>query len=331
MALNRRRFGSYLLVFSTFTIFGQGGKKSYGAAQKEIGTITDCEGHCTAQSINESSPRILSVGAPLYQNDLLKTGSDGKLSFLLADDSYFDLSAHGEMTIDRFIFDPEGAHNSFLGTVSTGGFRLVSGLIAKAGEHAMVIDTPTATLGIRGTHVAGKVLPKHASVTLLESEDGSPAQIDVFNEHGTSLLSEIGHSTEIPHQKEPTATRKLGHDEIHRFLKQHRIHRMQGLRPNIHAHRQRFSKLPPERKRLIHQKFRDLRNQKALRDGGWDKTRMERLQRLRQNRQDRLRKRKDAGRLNQRHPRAETLREKWETLTPEQRQRLKDRFRRNPD
>ena len=49
----------------------------------------------------------------------------------------------------EFIYDPNGKSNSSLLSLTKGTFTFVAGKIAKSGD--MKVDTPVATMGIRGT------------------------------------------------------------------------------------------------------------------------------------------------------------------------------------
>jgi hypothetical protein len=53
------------------------------------------------------------------------------------------------MALTEFVYDPNGNSNSSLLSLTKGTFTFVAGKIAKSGD--MKIDTPVATMGIRGT------------------------------------------------------------------------------------------------------------------------------------------------------------------------------------
>ena len=51
--------------------------------------------------------------------------------------------------LTQFVYNPKGKANSTLFTLSKGTFTFIVGKVAKTGD--MKIDTPVATMGIRGT------------------------------------------------------------------------------------------------------------------------------------------------------------------------------------
>src|SRR5262249_15115962 len=89
------------------------------------------------------------VGDPVYKGDVVQTGANGKVGITFADGTTFTLSSNARMVLNEFVYDPNGKSNSTLFSLSKGTFTFVAGQVAKTGD--MKIDTPIATLGIRGT------------------------------------------------------------------------------------------------------------------------------------------------------------------------------------
>jgi hypothetical protein len=89
------------------------------------------------------------VGDLVYQGDVVKTGADGRVGINFADGSSFNLSSNARMALDEFVYDPNGKSNSTFFSLTNGTMTFVAGSIAKTGD--MKVDTPVATMGIRGT------------------------------------------------------------------------------------------------------------------------------------------------------------------------------------
>ena len=66
---------------------------------------------------------------------------------------------------------------------------------------------PVATIGIRGTTVAGKaaVEGNENAFTLLQDADGGVGQISISNDGGTQVLAQVGATTSISSFTAPTA------------------------------------------------------------------------------------------------------------------------------
>jgi hypothetical protein len=89
------------------------------------------------------------VGDVVYLGDVVQTGADGKVGINFTDGTSFNLSSNARMALSEFVYDPNGKSNSTLFNLTQGTFTFVAGNIAKTGD--MKIDTPVATMGIRGT------------------------------------------------------------------------------------------------------------------------------------------------------------------------------------
>src|SRR3981189_367132 len=89
------------------------------------------------------------VGDLVYLGDVVQTGADGRLGINFTDGSSFNLSSNARMTLNEFVYDPNGKSNSTLFNLTKGTFTFVAGSVAKTGH--IKIDTPVATMGIRGT------------------------------------------------------------------------------------------------------------------------------------------------------------------------------------
>jgi len=89
------------------------------------------------------------VGDSIYLGDVVSTGSDGRVGITFTDGTAFDLSPNARMVMTEFIYDPNSKSNSSLLSLTKGTFTFVAGKIAKSGD--MKVDTPVATMGIRGT------------------------------------------------------------------------------------------------------------------------------------------------------------------------------------
>jgi hypothetical protein len=89
------------------------------------------------------------VGDVVYLGDVVSTGVDGRVGINFADGTSFNLSGNARMALTEFVYDPKGKSNSSLLSLTKGTFTFIAGNIAKTGD--MKIDTPVATMGIRGT------------------------------------------------------------------------------------------------------------------------------------------------------------------------------------
>lgn len=263
-----------LLVVVCLSSFA--GLSAGAVAAQRIGVVAEAEGDVRGQ-VPEMQSRRLVAGDPVFTNDTLQAGTDARLAVLFEDDSWFELGPGATLVIDRYVFDPEGEKNSFVSSVKSGGFRMVSGLIAKADPNAMLIDMPSVSMGIRGTHVAGEIEGDAVSVVLLESEDGKPAQIELVNRFGQRLISSTGFGATVRTGEAPGVPSLWKNERITGMLERIRVTRMEGLRPSITEIRTRFSAMDPERKKEVLGRLKERQGRRTemrdrmrdrLRDGG---------------------------------------------------------------
>jgi hypothetical protein len=127
------------------------------ASSKPIGRVVTATGSVTIehagavviQASVSSQAGQAKVGDLVYLSDVVQTGADGRVGINFADGTSFNLSSNAQMTLDEFVYDPNGKSNSTFFKLSKGAFTFVAGNVAKTGD--MKIDTPVATMGIRGT------------------------------------------------------------------------------------------------------------------------------------------------------------------------------------
>jgi hypothetical protein len=111
-------------------------------------TITHAGASVVQAALGGASNRI-KAGDPVYLGDAIATGADGHVGITFTDGTAFDLSSNANMVMTEFVYDPNSNANSTLLSLTRGTFTFVAGSIAKTGD--MKIDTPVATMGIRGT------------------------------------------------------------------------------------------------------------------------------------------------------------------------------------
>ena len=126
------------------------------SAQEIIGIVRNSEGE--AAITHEGHVLPASEGTKLFAGDTLSTGSDGSLGVILRDDSTLSLGPGSSFVIQKFLFSPAEEKFGLLVRITQGTMAYLSGLIGKLSPESVRFETPTASIGIRGTHFAVKVL-----------------------------------------------------------------------------------------------------------------------------------------------------------------------------
>ena len=168
-------------------------------ASKPIGKVVTATGsvtieHASATVIQAnvtSQAGQTKVGDLVYLGDMVQTGTDGRVGINFTDGTSFNLSSNARMALSEFVYDPNGRSNSTLFNLTKGTFTFVAGNIAKTGD--MKIDTPVATMGIRGT-------TPHVEI----SDDGTVKFSTLIEEGKSKLVKKPGApSAQQPEQSHP--------------------------------------------------------------------------------------------------------------------------------
>jgi len=150
--------------------------KPIGKVVSATGSVTiERAGAVVVQANLAGQAGQMKVGDLVYQGDVVQTGTDGRLGINFTDGSSFNLSSNARMALNEFVYDPNAKSNSTLFNLTKGTFTFVAGNVAKTGE--MKVDTPVATLGIRGTTPRVEI-----------SDDGS-VKFSTLIEEGKSKLA----------------------------------------------------------------------------------------------------------------------------------------------
>ena len=160
-------------------------------ATESIGQVETLQG--LVEAVRLDGTRVaLAQGDPVYQGDTITTGGDGAVGIVFADDSTFSLDADGEMKLDELVYDPGAQSGSLAVDMVQGVFTFVSGQIAKTGPDAMTINTPVASIGIRGTAGAGTAAPEgqQNNIVLLPEANGSVGEMTITTQGGTQTVNQ---------------------------------------------------------------------------------------------------------------------------------------------
>jgi hypothetical protein len=101
----------------------------------------------------DGASRAATRATEVREGDTIVTGANALGQLRMADGALMSIRADTEMKLDRFAYsgkenDPNA---SFLMSVVKGGFRTITGFIGRANRNAYRVQTPTATIGVRGT------------------------------------------------------------------------------------------------------------------------------------------------------------------------------------
>jgi trimeric autotransporter adhesin len=104
------------------------------------------------------APRRLVLGQEVVFNEHITTGAGGQTQILFVDGSSLTIGPTADMVIDEFVYDPNAGTGKLAASLSRGIFRFVGGTLSKR-ENAVTMQTPSATIGVRGGVMLVNLLP----------------------------------------------------------------------------------------------------------------------------------------------------------------------------
>ena len=169
----------------------------------DIGDITE---HNGSSGIVRDTGEILvgGIGEDIFFKDSIET-AQGRMNIKFVDETNLKLTEHTEVVIDEYYFDPDPSKSKMAMSFVSGTARFTTGKLGLVPVENIVITTPTATIGVRGTSFTTSVdeLGRSLVILLPESEctidgDCSPSgEITVTNEGGIVILNEAFQATMV--------------------------------------------------------------------------------------------------------------------------------------
>ena len=177
-----------------------------------VATVIEIEG--TASVNNELADNTpLEIDTPIFEDDEIFTGPESKVLLLFLDDTELTIGEDAHAFINDFTYEPEddeqkSAHLSFL----RGAFLFVSGKVGKINKPDVNLETPYASIGIRGTVVWGGTLDDQYNIFVKEGA------VSVRNERGAMMVREGQGTTLTDRRTFPTKSKLWGEEKINRAV-----------------------------------------------------------------------------------------------------------------
>jgi len=133
-----------------------------GPTEPEVGTTVLIKKHVTGTLGSEQ--RILKTGLRVYRNELLQTGTNAQAELTLDDDTKLALGPNAELRLDEFVVAGSNDVKTVALKFIKGTFRFITGRNA---SESYKLETPSATIGVRGTVFDLCVTPGGDTLVLL--------------------------------------------------------------------------------------------------------------------------------------------------------------------
>ena len=130
------------------------------AEPEKIGTAT-----LIRTSVNGNYGEMVIKG-PIHRNERIRTSKSGLGEFLFRDGTKLAIGWGSNIVVDSFVFDDAGSVKKLTLKAAKGTFRWISG---KSKSTAYQINTPSGTIGVRGTKFDFYVGPDGTTAVVLLS------------------------------------------------------------------------------------------------------------------------------------------------------------------
>lgn len=175
----------------------------------DIGTITE-QVNNPPTIARQKATLTGSKGTSVEMNDAINT-KQGKVGIVFRDDTRVQINENSKLVIDEFVYDPKNKDAGKLAlNMASGTVRYASGAIAHNNPNKVAINTPTATVAVRGTDFTATVdelgastfilLPSCPRKNMLPDEIErlcKTGKIEVINDAGTVILDEAFQATKV--------------------------------------------------------------------------------------------------------------------------------------
>ena len=138
--------------------------------------------------------------------DTLKT-DNGRIAVEFRDDSNLRLTEHSRVVIDEVIYDPNPSKSKMVMKFAMGTARFTSGKMGLMNKANIDIQTPTASIGIRGTDFTTTIdeLGRSLIILLPDANGNASGEITVTNEAGEITLNQAYQATMVSTISTPPA------------------------------------------------------------------------------------------------------------------------------
>jgi hypothetical protein len=145
----------YFPLVAVILLLSPPGGASAADGSSVVGTIQKASGMATI--VREGRSLVALTGLEILEGDTLRTGPDGSVGVIFRDDTVLSLGPESVLVVDEYVFAPRQGKFSIVLRMLKGTAGYLSGLISKLAPESARFDTPTASIGIRGTHFVVRV------------------------------------------------------------------------------------------------------------------------------------------------------------------------------
>ncbi len=272
-----------IITASSVTAAALDGASDYGSIESEIGFATVAVN--VVQGTLEADHRIINVSDQVFHKEIIQTNSVSTTQIVFLDETVLTIGPESRLMLDELVFDRNATEGKVVMTALKGLFTFVSGSLP---SESYQINTPTTTIGMRGTKFDLFVARNGASTVILRS-----GAIDVKNLQGVERqVNTVDLATNVVTKKsEPTPPAPPTSELEQLFTSLVNPGELQGIDPlQVNTKRESIETESIRKKQiqLKNEEANDLKRQKAEQP---KPQRIKKLEERRQKKEERAKKR----------------------------------------
>ena len=181
-----------ITVFLAFNVYSQ------------VGEISELRGNGEVLRADETDKLLARTSLDILSYDDVRTGN-GRLGITFLDSSVIRLTEHSKIIIDEYIYDANPSKSKMALKMASGTARFITGALGRIDKENISIETPSASIFIRGTDFTTTVDELGRSlIILLPNPDGSSSgSISVETIAGTEVLNQPFQATMVSVAESP--------------------------------------------------------------------------------------------------------------------------------
>jgi FecR protein len=158
------------------------------------------------------SVQVLRIGARVLHNERIRTSASGTVQLLFIDKTTLSVGPSSTLVIDKFVYDPATGTGQMVTTLTRGALRFVGGQLSHEG--AATVNTPVATIGIRG-----------GTATIAHGQGGTRlinhfGRLSSANGCGTAVVRRTGFAITVADWNScPAEPERVTEAEINKYLR----------------------------------------------------------------------------------------------------------------
>jgi hypothetical protein len=203
------------LLYVPLLLLSQNSNAGIGKVTEQVNTPP------SIQRANSTIPGTKGTGVEM--NDAIKT-QQGKVGITFEDDTKVQVNENSKLVIDDFVYDPKSKAGKLGAKIALGTVRYASGQIAKNSPQNVALNTPSATVAVRGTDFTATVdeLGESTIILLPSCPNDRPnrtvkdiesncktGSIEVSNDVGTVILNQPFQVTKVQSRTQPPTPPKV--------------------------------------------------------------------------------------------------------------------------